>query len=159
MTTAALIPVRDRLEDLIDSWLPEYEEVVERRRWRSWLNEQQPLEYKGRSLKFRPFPGEHAEKAQSWIRFFHALNKASDRGEQLLLVFGGGLTYRDGALIRFIRRQEQGEAALVDIYREFGALLPAEALRESLGKLEKLGYLESKEDRVRLTFRGCYVYL
>ena len=62
-------------------------------------------------------------------------------------------------MIRYIRRQANQETEFPDIYREFGALLPAEALRESLGKLEKLGYLEMEEERVRLTFRGRYVDL
>jgi len=56
-------------------------------------------------------------------------------------------------------QQANQEAELPDIYRKFETLLPVEPLQKSLQKLEKLGYLEIKDERVKLTFRGRYVYL
>jgi len=102
--TSELIPVRDRLEDLIDTWLPEYM-PVDGARWARWKEQGVVLKYKGKEYKFLLLIDPRSEKARSWIPSYHSVNQAIDRGEQLLLVFGQGLTYRDAEMIRYIRRQ------------------------------------------------------
>ena len=141
------------LESLIENKLKSYVKPVREKR-PSKLNAIRTITYKSNEYQFKGFNNE----LMKLISSFNDAQEALAEGFEYKIFFKHGFTYRDHAVLRFVRHFQKGETNMAKIKEQYHDILSVPEIESTVEKLIDIECLTRNGDTILVAEKGKGVF-